>query len=449
MLNAPIETTAAMAAIFSPGARLKAMGAFEAALANALAEAGIVPPGAAKTIADVCARGAFGDEVFAAIGAAGNPAIPFVRALTEQVREWDAAAAGFVHFGATSQDAIDSATMLQARDGLDLIEHDLAGFREALAALARRHARTPMIGRTLLQQAVPITFGFKVAGWLAGLDRTAARLASLRSHALAVQLGGPVGTLAGLGERGPEIARLLAEALGLPCPELAWHTSRERIAAIGAELGILTGQLGKIAGDVILSMQTEIGELREAAAVGKGGSSAMPHKRNPVTSLFAAAAARHTPHLAGALLACLPQEHERATGAWHAEWSLLPQLFGHAHAALLALHETFNGIEVDEAAMARNIAATQGLIFAEALAGAIAPGIGRGDAHRLVEELCRRAVAERRPLAELADEALPKEVPGPEPEGIHAAFDLARHVEPAARWVERLLVQRASGLKRS
>jgi 3-carboxy-cis,cis-muconate cycloisomerase len=300
-----------------------------------------------------------------------------------------------------------------------------------------------MIGRTLLQQAVPTTFGFKVAGWLAGLDRTAVRLAELRRHALAVQLGGPVGTLAALGERGPMVLQRLAEELGLPCPALAWHTSRERIAAIGAELGILTGQLGKIAGDVILCMQTEIGELIEAAAPGKGGSSAMPHKRNPVSSLFAVAASRHTPHLAGALIGCLAQEHERAAGGWHAEWSLLPQLFGHAHAALLALRETIAGLEVDEAAMARNLEATQGLVFAEALAGAIAPRAGRGEAHRLVESLCRRALAERRPLAELAGETLPAQLPGLTGEAIRAAFDLARHVEPAARWVERLLAQRS------
>jgi 3-carboxy-cis,cis-muconate cycloisomerase len=334
--------------------------------------------------------------------------------------------------------------MLQARDGLDLVARDLAAFRDRLAVLARQHARTPMIGRTLLQQAAPITLGFKVAGWLAGLDRTAGRLASLRRRGLAVQLGGPVGTLAGLGERGPEILRRLAEELGLPCPEFAWHTSRERIASIGAELGILAGQLGKIAGDVILCMQTEIGELREAVAPGKGGSSALPHKRNPVSSLFAAAAARHTPHLVGALIGCLAQEHERAAGAWHAEWSLLPQLFGHAHAALLALRDTFEGLEVGEAAMARNIGATQGLIFAESLAGAIAPQVGRGEAHRLVEELCRRAVAEQRPLADIARDALPKQVPGLSPEAIRAAFDLARHVEPAAHWVERLLAQRGS-----
>jgi 3-carboxy-cis,cis-muconate cycloisomerase len=251
-----------------------------------------------------------------------------------------------------------------------------------------------------------------------------------------------VGTLAAFGEDGPAVAEKLAAHLGLPCPAFSWHTERSRIAEIGAWLGIATGLLGKIAGDIILAMQTELAELGEPAAAGKGGSSAMPHKRNPVMTLFAVAAATRTPHLVGALFACLAQAHERGTGAWHAEWPLLPQLFGHAHAATLAVLDTIEGLEIDPAAMARNLEATRGLIYAERLTAAMIPHLGRSEAHRLVEAWCREAVAGDRPLADIAESHRARQVPALTAEELRDAFDPADQIAAAARAVEAMLRQR-------
>ncbi|HSY86247.1 MAG TPA: 3-carboxy-cis,cis-muconate cycloisomerase [Verrucomicrobiae bacterium] len=439
----PSASTEEMDRLFQPRSRLLAMAAFEAALAAASADAGVVPKAAAAVIADVCASESFdADEIFAAQRLAGNPAIPFIRQLTERVGRRDAAAAVWVHVGATSQDVIDSATMLLARDALAILQRDLQRLRDGLALLAAREAETPMIGRTLLQQAIPISLGFKLAGWLAGLDRAANGLAELTDCALALQFGGPAGTLAAFGEDGPAVARKLAAHLGLPCPAFAWHTERSRFAEIGAWLGILTGLLGKIAGDIILAMQTEVAELGEPAAAGKGGSSAMPHKRNPVMTLFAVAAATRTPHLVGALFACLAQEHERAAGAWHAEWPLLPQLFGHAHAATLAVLDTVEGLEIDAAAMARNLEATGGLIYAERLTAALAPHLGKGEAQRLVEVWCREAVAAGQPLADIAESHRARHAPALTAEELRDAFDPADQIAAAARAVEAMLRQR-------
>jgi 3-carboxy-cis,cis-muconate cycloisomerase len=251
-----------------------------------------------------------------------------------------------------------------------------------------------------------------------------------------------VGTLAAFGEDGPAVAEKLAAHLGLSCPAFSWHTERSRIVEIGAWLGMLTGLLGKIAGDIILAMQTEVAELSEPAAAGKGGSSAMPHKRNPVMTTFAVAAATRTPHLVGALFACLAQQHERGAGAWHAEWPLLPQLFGHAHAATLAALDTIEGLEIDAAAMARNLEATRGLIYAERLTAAMIPHLGRSETHRLVEAWCREAVASGHPLADIAESHRPAPARF-DGRGLREVFDPADQIAAAARAVDALLRQRS------
>src|SRR5581483_6136625 len=323
--NAALFSTSAMSAAFSPEAHVRQMLAFEAALAQAEARAGIIPSEAALSIAASCRVELFDvAALYREAATAGTPAIPLVSMLTAQV---EGEAAKYVHWGATSQDAVDTALMLQMREGLDLLIADLLNICATCAALAEQHRRTIMIGRTLLQQALPITFGLKAARWLALLLRQVQALREQRARTLAVQLGGAAGTLASLGEKGLQVVALLAEELNLPQPELPWHTERDRIAEIASTLGIVAGALAKIAGDLVLLAQTEVGEVTEASAPGKGGSSAMPQKRNPVDATGAIAAARLAIGVVPVILSAMTQEHERAAGGWQAEWAAIPDLF--------------------------------------------------------------------------------------------------------------------------
>jgi 3-carboxy-cis,cis-muconate cycloisomerase len=349
-------TTAEMAAVFDDTSLVADMLRFEAALAQAQAAVGIVPPTAAQSIVAAC-QGL--DVAVPALVSdarqAGSFAIPLVTALRGRVAQSDASAAAFVHHGSTSQDVIDTAMALATRRALALIDHDLHALVAHLLRLGEQHAATPLMGRTLMQSAQVITFGLKITTWAAPLMRCRAALQELSPLACALQLGGAVGTLAALGEHGPAVARHLAQALGLPVPAAPWHTQRDPWMRLAAEVGVLCGALGKVGTDVALMGQAEVGELAEPHERGRGSSSAMPHKRNPVGAMTARAAARRAPHRVAALLAAMPQEHERGLGAWQAELAEWPGLFMAAHGALHALVEVMSGLHVDAPRMRENI----------------------------------------------------------------------------------------------
>lgn len=379
-----------MAAVFSPEAHIRAMLSFEAALARAEARAGIIPQQAADAIGASCGK-AFIDmpTLYREAALAGTPAIPLVRMLTKHV---GGDVQRFVHWGATSQDVIDTALMLQMRDGLDLLIADLLDVCAACARLAEAHRQTLMVGRTLLQQALPITFGLKAARWLALATRQVQALRERRERALAVQLGGAAGTLAALGANGPQVVALFAAELELPAPDLPWHTERDRVAEIATALGVTAGAMEKIARDVTLLAQTEVGEAMEGAAPGKGGSSAMPQKHNPVDATGAIAAARLAIGFVPVLLSAMGQEHERAAGGWQAEWAALPDLFRFTAGAVAGVQGAISGLRIDPARMKANLDLTGGLIMAESLTMALAPHLGRPEAQRIVKAACEETV---------------------------------------------------------
>ena len=400
-------STPEMIAAFDDAAIIQAMLDFEAALAAAQAAEGLLPASAAHAIGAACDAGRFDIPALVAAGRrSGTLAIPLVKALTRQVAASDQDASTLVHWGSTSQDVQDSAMVLVTRAALRLLDDALARLCGQLLRLGEAHLATPVLARTLLQPAQVTSFGFKAAGWLAPLVRARARLRDAAASALQLQLGGAVGTLAVMGERGPAVARRMAEALGLKTPAAAWHTQRDEWVRLGLEVALLTGSLGKIAADLALMAQGEVGELAEPSGGGRGGSSAMPHKRNPVSSMIALAAATRTPQQAATLLAAMGQQHERGLGNWQAELAEWPALFLSAHGALRALDEAFEGLTVDTARMRANIDALDGLVFAEALSIWAAGAIGRPAAHAAVEKMTQAAVAEGRHLAHVARAAL-------------------------------------------
>jgi 3-carboxy-cis,cis-muconate cycloisomerase len=385
-----LYSTPRMAALFSDEAHIARMLAFEAALARAEAACGVIPAHAAGAIADACQMELFDvPSLFRDAASAGTVPIPLVQRLTALVVE---EARGYVHWGATSQDAIDTALMLQMRDGLDLLLDGLRELGDASALLAERHRHTTMAGRTLLQQALPITFGLKAARWTALVARQTAALRSVRSAALALQFGGAAGTLASLGEDGPRVQDALARQLGLSSPPLPWHAERDRVGTIASALGVLAGSVSKIAEDIALLAQSEVGETSEAVAPGKGGSSTLPQKRNPVDATLALAAGRLALGCVPVLLTAMAQEHERGVGGWQAEWSALPDLFRYTAGALAHTSAAVAGLNVDAERMRANLDATYGLIMAEALTTALAPALGRHVAQRLVQQVCRSAL---------------------------------------------------------
>ncbi len=429
-------STPRMSAAFSPEAHLRGMLAFEAALARAEARAGIIPPEAAEAIAASCQAESFdAAALFREAARAGTPAIPLVHMLTAQIK---GESQKFVHWGATSQDAIDTALMLQMRDGLDLLVESLLDVCAACATLAEQHRQTPMVGRTLLQHAVPITFGLKAARWLTLAARQVQALREQRRHALAVQLGGAAGTLAALGNRGPQVLEFLAEELRLPAPDLPWHTERDRVAAIAVTLGIVAGAMEKIAGDIALLAQTEVGEAVEAQAPGKGGSSAMPQKHNPVDATGALAAARLAIGIVPVILSGMAQEHERAIGGWQAEWTAIPNLFCFTAKAVEHVKDALSGLQIDTARMQANLDLTGGLIMAESLTMALAPYLGRPEAQRLVREACeqaRRSGASLRQIA-LADAQIRTIL---SPQEIDRALDPTAYLGSADLFINRAL----------
>jgi 3-carboxy-cis,cis-muconate cycloisomerase len=401
----PLFTTDRMRAVFSDRGRLQGMLDFAAALARAEARAGVIPAAAAAPIGMQCRAEAFDvGEIARGSALAGNTAIPMVKALTALVAKGDEAASRFVHWGATSQDAMDTGLVLQLRDALDLLDADLSRLAGVLARLADEHKRTVLAGRTWLQQATPVTLGLKAAGALSAAERHRARLRELRPRLLVVQFGGASGTLAALGADGLNVAATLAEELKLGLPDVPWHAQRDRVAEAATALGLLVGTLGKVARDVSLLMQTEVGEAFEPAAAGKGGSSTMPHKRNPVGCAATLAAAIRVPGLVSVMLTAMVQEHERGLGNWHAEWDTLPEICCLAAGALAQLTQVLAGLEVDPARAAENLEATRGLILAEAVTMALGGRIGRLPAHHLVEAACRRATGEKRHLRDVLGE---------------------------------------------
>ncbi len=398
----PLFGSAALDQVFSDAERVQAILHFEAALARAEAAVGIIPEANARSISAKCRVENLDLSLVAQDAArAGNLAIPIVKHLTEAVSKDDKDAARFVHWGATSQDAIDTGVVLQLRRALELFDQDLQRLTGTLVSLAEKHRATPMVARTWMQQALPTTFGFVVAGWLDAILRHRVRLAEIRSRVFTLQFGGAVGTLAALGSNGPAVAKALAHELKLELPPVPWHAHRDRIAEVATTLGLCMGTLGKIARDISLHTQTEVAELFEPAGEGRGGSSTMPHKRNPVTCAAVLAAAQRVPGLVATLLSAMVQEEERGLGGWHAEWETLPELVCLVGGALHHLADMLPGLEVDTMRMRQNLEITHGLIFAEAVSMALGDRMGKMPAHMLVEAACKKALAEKRHLKDV------------------------------------------------
>lgn len=428
--------TRASLPVFSTAARVQAMLDVEVALAEALAEVGAIPASSVASIRSAARAEHYDVSVLEAEAQdAGNLLIPLVRHLTHAVAALDPAAADHVHRGATSQDVIDTALVLQLQQAIGVIAVSLDRAAAGAARLARRYGRTPMAGRTWLQQATPTTFGAKAAGWLDGLERAAVRLRALPAD---LQLGGATGTLFAVGARGPAVTQALATRLGLGVAVSSWHTERSRLAEVACALGVTCGMLGKIGRDITLLAQTEVGEVAEAAAPGRGGSSSMPHKHNPVRAVRAVAAATQAPGLVATMLSSMVQEHERAAGAWQAEWDTLPVLAALTADAARAVADALQDLVVDEGRMRANLDAAGGVARAEGLVVALAPSLGHTEARLLVERACARAIAGGRTLAEAATDE-PHILTTLERAGIAAALDPAAFADAAALSVQRVL----------
>jgi 3-carboxy-cis,cis-muconate cycloisomerase len=398
----PLFGSQAIDNIFADWSRLQRMLDFEAALARAEARVDVIPRTAATAIANKCRADLFDLASLAHAAAnAGNLAIPMVKQLTDLVSRDDMEAMRYVHWGATSQDAIDTGLVLQLRDAFDKISADGNRLCDLLADLAADHRATPVAARTWMQQAVPTVFGLKAAGWLDAMTRHRTRLQEVRGRVLVLQFGGAAGTLASLGQRGLDVAKALAEELQLDLPALSWHAHRDRLAEVATTLALLTGTLGKMARDISSQMQTEIAEVFEPVGRGRGGSSTMPHKRNPVACAVILSAADRVPALASIMLTAMSQEHERGLGGWHAEWETLPELVRVSAGALRSVLETVAGLEIDTHRMRQNLEITQGLIFAEAITMSLGKHIGKPAAHQLIEIASRKAVAEKKHLRDV------------------------------------------------
>jgi len=417
-----IFSTGPMRRIFSDEARVQYYLDVEAALARVQARLGIIPHEAADEIGRHCQADQFDYATLKTqTERIGYPVLPVVQQLVALCRggygEW-------CHWGATTQDITDTATVLQIRDALSLVEQDLQAIAASLAGLAKRYRDTPMAGRSNLQQAVPITFGYKMAVLLAGFQRHLARLGELRPRVLVGEFGGAAGNLSSLGADGLIVQAALMAELSLGQPEIAWHTMRDRIAEVGCFLGLVTGTLGKISMDVKLMMQTEVEEVYEPFADGRGSSSTMPQKRNPISSNYIHACTAMVRQHVAALLDAMVEDHERATGPWEIEWIAVPEIFLLSAGALAQTRVLLGGLQVDAERMRKNLDLTRGLIVSEAVMMRLGPALGRQRAHDLVYDICRQVIATRRPFVDLLaehDEITP-----------HVARDeLARLVDPA------------------
>ena len=435
VLLGPLFATDAMRAVFSDRARIAAMLRMEAALARAEARLGLLPEALAPAIAAIGPDAFDLPEIGDQTVLSGVPTIPFVKAVQQKLpKELEP----FFHKGATTQDIADTALVLQMRAAFALIARDLDAVLDRFAALAREHRSTPCVGRTYGQHAAPLTFGYKVAVWAVGIAEAAERLPSLCERTLTASLGGPVGTLAGLGDKGPAVAAAFAEELGLAAAPIAWHSLRARMAETGAWLAILMGALAKMATDVAHLASTEVGELAEPFVPGRGGSSAMPHKRNPVSATVILSAHMAAKAHVATLLDAMAAAHERPAGAWHAEWHALPQLFGLASGSLQEARGLSDGLVVKTERMRRNIDATAGLLFADVVAARLAPSLGRERAHRLLEQAAGRVRTSGLSLPDVlrTDPELSRDIPA---EILASAFDPTPAVDAATPWVDRAL----------
>ena len=390
----------AVDALLSDTSLVSAMLRVEVVLARAEAAIGIIPARAVDAIEQSANATDYDLAALASEAeSAGNLAIPLVRQLTERVARIDADSARYVHWGATSQDIIDTAMVLRLCDATAVVLASLDRASDAAAGLAQRYATTVMAGRTWLQQATPITFGLKAAGWMSALDRARAHVRDALARTRVLQLGGASGTLAAFGDRGLDVAHAMSSELGLAVPELPWHSSRDRFATLACALGVATGVMGKIARDISLLAQTEVAEAFEPAGDGRGNSSTMPQKRNPVSSSVVLAASLRVPGLVATVLAAMPQEHERALGGWQAEWETIPSLVKLTAGAARHTSAMLGGLEIDVTRMRANADITRGASLAESVSMALAGHIGKFDAHRTIGAAAKRAAAEHRPLA--------------------------------------------------
>jgi 3-carboxy-cis,cis-muconate cycloisomerase len=380
--------TPAIREVFSDVRLISRYAEIEVALARAEARCGVIPAEAAEEIAKRTDVAALDFELLRReTDIVGYPILPLVHQMTRQCGE----AGRYVHWGATTQDIMDTAVVLQLRDGLAIIEADIAALRGILADMSTRYRDTPMAGRTHLQQALPVTFGYKTAIWLSMFDRHAERLAQLKPRVLVGQFAGAAGTLASLGDKGFEVQQALCEELGLGVPVATWHVARDGFAEAVNFLALVTGSLGKIALDIMIMASTEFGELFEPFVKGRGASSTMPQKRNPISSELMLAGSKAVRQHAGLMLDAMVQDFERATGPWHAEWMAIPESFVLTAGALHQAKFALAGLVVDEKAMAKNLSISRGLIVAEAVMMGLAPQIGRQEAHDVVYDACRRA----------------------------------------------------------
>jgi len=435
----PLFGSLAMLEVFSDSARVQRMLDFEAALAQAEARCGVIPEPAARKIAGKCKADLIDFDALAlATADSVNPAIPLVKQLTALVAKENPDAARFVHWGATSQDANDTGLVLQVRQAFNILESDLAALCAGLIKLAEKHRSTPIAGRTLMQHALPTTFGVKVAGWLDAMSRHRERFAETRKRALVLQFGGAVGTLAALGEKGLPVAKALAAELQLELPAMPWHTQRDRVAETATTLALCAGTLGKMARDISLHMQTEIAEIFEPAAEGRGGSSSMPHKRNSVSAAIVLSAATRIPGLVSTMLSAMAQEDERGVGNWHAEWETLPEIFRLTARALHQMATIVPHLEINAAHMSRNLDATNGLIFAEAVTMAMAAHIGKSAAHAFVDEASKKARESGKHLREVLAEN-PKVAQQLNSAELDCLFDPKNYLGASGDWIDRVI----------
>jgi 3-carboxy-cis,cis-muconate cycloisomerase len=394
-----IFTTAEMREVFSDEYRIGCYLQFEAALARAQGKLGIIPPEAAAEIERKCkVENIDFKKLKAQTERIGYPVLPVVQQI---VALCDKGLGEWCHWGATTQDITDTATVMQMRAALDLVERDMEKIAASLADLSRRYRDTPMAGRSNLQQAVPITFGYKMATMLAAMQRHRERLKELRPRVLVGEFGGAAGTLSSLGKDGLKVQAALMEELKLGQPEIAWHTVRDRIGEVGCFLGLVTSTLGKIAMDVKLLMQTEVGEVFEPFHEARGSSSTMPQKRNPISCLYIHATAALVRQHTAALLDAAVADHERSTGPWEIEWIALPEIFLLSAGALAQTRDMVAGLQVDAAQMRRNLDMTHGMVVSEAVMMGLGPHLGRQRAHDLVYDICREVAKMNVPLVDL------------------------------------------------
>jgi 3-carboxy-cis,cis-muconate cycloisomerase len=400
-----LATTAPLAEVFSDASVLRAMLTFEAALARAEAKVGVIPKAAAASISAIIENSEFdAADLGRRALRAGTLAIPLVKLLTERVNGKDPEAARYIHWGATSQDVADTALLLLLKNANSIISADVLRLEDALGRLSDQHRNTVMLGRTLLQAAPPTTFGLKAAGWFGAIRRSRIRLENAFRETAVLQFGGASGTLAALEDKGVAVGRALADELEIGYPDAPWHTHRDRLAAYVTSCGVLAGCLGKMARDISLLMQAEVAEVAEPGGAGRGGSSTMPNKRNPIACAITLSAANRVPGLVAGFLSSMVQEHERAVGGWQAEWPTVAAIVEATGLASASMAEAADGLEISVVTMRDNISATKGNVFAERAMMLLGPSLGRSAAHELVQKASQRSAAERRRLSEVLGE---------------------------------------------